>query len=107
MADYARLIRPTNCGLPRCRRLSSPAEFCERGFDFAITGEAAFGRRVQAAIDAGKFFRRRLVFAIPEPSLELKREFGKLVLDIRRPCLDAFQNLGQFFGFHGWEVSRL
>jgi hypothetical protein len=32
---------------------SSTAEFGEHGFDLAVAGEAAFGRRAQAAIDAG------------------------------------------------------
>src|SRR6202047_5443242 len=67
--------------LRRCRRrLSFTAEFCEHGFDLAVAGEAALGRRAQAAVDTGKFFRRRLVLAIPEPGIEFKCEFGKLVL---------------------------
>jgi len=73
------------------------AEFCEHGFDLLIPCEAALGCRAQAAVDASKFFRRGLVFATLESGIEFKCEFGKLVLDLGRPCLDAFQNFVQFF----------
>jgi len=80
--------------------LASPAKFGERGFNLLVAGEAAFRRRTQAAIDAGKLFRRGLVFAVLQSGVEFKRELGKLVLDMRRPCLDAFQNLGQLLCLH-------
>ena len=37
-----------------------------------------------------------------EAGVEFKCEFSKLVLDLRRPSLNAFQNLGQLLCFHGW-----
>jgi hypothetical protein len=58
--------------LPRCRRPSSTAKFCEHGFDLAINGESAFRRCAQAAIDTRKLFRRRFVFAILESRVEFK-----------------------------------
>jgi hypothetical protein len=83
-----------------CRRLSFTAEFCERGLNLRIGGEAAFLRRAQTAIDTGKFFRRGFVFAILESGVEFKREFGELVLDMGWPSLDALQNFGQFLCLH-------
>jgi len=54
-----------------------------------IACETAFRRVAQATVDAGKFFQRGLVFAVLEAGVEFKREFGKLVLDLGRPCLDV------------------
>jgi hypothetical protein len=86
--------------LPRCRRLSSTAEFGEDGFDLAVAGEAAFGRRPQATIDAGKFVRRRFVLTPFEPGIKFKGEVGNLVLDLGRPCLDAFLDFGRLLCLH-------
>lgn len=90
--------------MARFRRCSSPAEFGERGFNLLFGREAAFSRRAQAAIDTGKLFRRRLVFAVFQPGVEFEGELGKLVLDMRRPCLDTFQGSGELLCLHEQNV---
>jgi hypothetical protein len=89
------------------RRPSSPAESCERGFDLSFAREATFRSGAQAAINAGKFLRRRLVFAVRQAGIELERKVGEFVLNVGRPCLDALQNLGQLPGLHGGDLNLI
>jgi hypothetical protein len=86
---------------------SFTAEFCEGGFDLLRRREAAFRGVAQPAIDAGEFFRRRLIVATLKSGVEFEREVGKFILRLGRSRLDALQNLGQFFGFHGFECSTI
>jgi hypothetical protein len=86
---------------PLSRMMTTSNQFCQHGFDLMVAGETAFGCIPQTPINASKFFRRRFIFAGPESSVEFKGEFGKFVLYVGRPCLDAFQNLGQLLGLHG------
>jgi hypothetical protein len=48
-----------------------------------------------------------IYFAIPEPGIELKREFRQLVLDMGRPSLDALQNLSQLLCLHGEKYNTI
>jgi hypothetical protein len=86
-------------------RPSSRPEFREGGFDRLFAPKTTFSGGAQAAIDAGKFFRSRPVFAVIQAGIKFKRKLGELVLDIGRPCLDPLQNLCQFRCLHGAEAS--
>src|SRR3954464_3474113 len=85
---------------------SFTAEFCEGGFDLLRRRETAFGGVAQPAFYAGEFFRRRLIVALSKSGVEVEREVGKSILRLGRPSLDALQNLGQFFGLHGYECTQ-
>ena len=69
--------------------------------------KAAIRSGAQAAIDAGKLLRRRLIFAGLQAGIQLKRKLGKFVLDVGRPRLDPLQNLGQFRCLHRGKVTPL
>ena len=58
------------------------AEFCERGFDLSFARKATFRSGAQAAINAGKFPGRWLVFAVLQAGIELKCKLGELVLNV-------------------------
>jgi hypothetical protein len=82
------------------------AELGERGLDLFISCEAAFSRRPQAAVNAGKFRFGRLVVALAQTFLNIARDLGKLVLRMRGPVFHPLKNFGELLGFHESILAR-
>ena len=59
--------------------------FGDDSFDLIVGRKAALARRFQAAIDASKLRRRRMIFPLAQFLVNFEREFGQQVLGMFRP----------------------
>src|SRR5580698_1804302 len=65
----------------------------ERRFNFLGCREFTLCRLVQAAINADKLFRRRMIGTLRQLRLDLARKLLKLVLSVFRPGSGAFKKV--------------
>ena len=49
----------------------------EKLFDLLVSCKAALARRLEASVNACKFFRRCVIFAGAKPGVDLKRKFSE------------------------------
>jgi len=88
------------------RKLSSTVKFGKYRLDFCLGRITALGGITQATIDSFELLFRRLVEDIVQVSVNIRRNFGELVLRILQPGLDALQRFVEHCGFHGGHRSR-
>src|SRR5208282_844594 len=86
---------------------SRVAELGERSIYLLVGGKAAFGRRLQTAVNPGQFRLARFIVAVAEVFLDIARDLGKLVLRLSGPAFDAFEDFSELFGFHGGSIARI
>jgi hypothetical protein len=85
----------------RCRRPSCRPMLFEKLFDLLVSCKSALARRLEASVNACKFFRRRMIFAGAEPGIDLKGKLGELSLSRFGPRFGKFQNGLEFVRCHG------
>ncbi|HEU0085036.1 MAG TPA: hypothetical protein VFQ87_19470 [Bradyrhizobium sp.] len=78
----------------------------EQRLDFLFGRKSAVAGVLEASPDAGKLFRRRMIFPGAEAGIDLKRKLGELGLGRLGPRFDALQDIFQRFPGHLVSLSH-
>ena len=77
----------------RCRRPSCRPRLFEKRFDLLVSCKSALARSLEASVNAGKFFRRRMIFAGAKLGIDLERKLGEFGLSRLGPRPNPLQSV--------------